>query len=70
MARTSFGVRRPQSCIIYTDPLGATETYEYDGLGNLISERTAQGQQTVYEYDALNRIEKVTYADTSTITIT
>jgi len=38
-----------------TDPLGATETYTYDGNGNLTSHTDRRGKVTVYQYDGLNR---------------
>lgn len=54
----------------YTDPLGKTETYNYDGVGNLTSKVDRKNQTTAYTYDALNRLETITYADSSTATIT
>ena len=54
----------------YTDPLGATETYGFDGMGNLTSKIDRENQTTSYTYDGLNRLKTVTYADGSSITIT
>jgi len=55
---------------IYTDPLGKTTTYNYDGVGNLISKLDRKGQLTQYAYDGINRLHVITYADSSTLTIT
>jgi RHS repeat-associated protein len=38
-----------------TDPLHATETYVYDGNGNLVRFTDRRGVVTVYQYDGLNR---------------
>jgi RHS repeat-associated protein len=54
----------------YTNPINATETYNYDGLGNLTSKIDRKSQQTQYVYDGLNRLHVVSYADGSTLTIT
>lgn len=48
-----------------TDPLAKAESYIYDLNGNLSVFRDRKLQATVYEYDALNRRNKATYADGS-----
>jgi YD repeat-containing protein len=55
---------------IYTDPLGKSATYNYDGMGNLISKLDRKGQLTQYAYDGINRLHVITYSDSSTLTIT
>jgi RHS repeat-associated protein len=55
---------------VYTDPVGATELYNYDGMGNLTSKVDRKNQTTGYQYDGLNRLHVITYADASTLTIT
>ena len=42
---------------------GEVTGYQYDGVGNLISQKDARNLTTTYTYDALNRITKATYAD-------
>ncbi|MEJ5359130.1 MAG: toxin TcdB middle/N-terminal domain-containing protein [Desulfobacterales bacterium] len=39
-----------------TDPDMGTWSYAYDGNGNLVSQTDARGRETVFEYDALNRL--------------
>jgi len=48
-----------------TDPLTKSESYTYDLNQNLILFRDRKLQATVYEYDALNRRTKATFADGS-----
>ncbi len=48
-----------------TDPLSKAESYIYDANGNLTVFRDRKLQATVFEYDALNRRTKATYADGS-----
>jgi RHS repeat-associated protein len=48
-----------------TDPLAKAESYVYDLNNNLTVFRDRRLQATVYEYDALNRRTKATYADGS-----
>ena len=43
-----------------TDANGHTSTYEYDSLGNLVSETDALGYQTVHEYSDSDCSDKVT----------
>jgi RHS repeat-associated protein len=38
-----------------TDPLAATETYGYDGNGNLTGHTDRRGETSVYQYDGINR---------------
>jgi YD repeat-containing protein len=55
------------------DPLQlptSTESYLYDGNGNLTQFTDRKAQATLYEYDALNRRTKATYQDGSTTTYT
>lgn len=54
----------------YTDPLGETETYDYDGMGNIVSKVDRKNQTTSYTYDALDRLKTITYADSSGVTVT
>jgi RHS repeat-associated protein len=55
---------------MYTDPLGNTETYHFDGVGNITSKVDRKGQTTSFVYDGLNRLQTIAYADGSSITIT
>ena len=43
-----------------TDPLGYTENYSYDPVGNRTSVIDANGNTTAYEYDELNRLTRIT----------
>jgi RHS repeat-associated protein len=54
----------------YSGPTGGTETYNYDGMGHLISKLDRKGQLTQYTYDAVDRLHVITYADNSTLTVT
>jgi len=42
-------------CLSRTDALGATESYVYDGNGNLVQSTDRRGKVTAYSYDGLNR---------------
>jgi RHS repeat-associated protein len=46
---------------------GQQVQYTYDGNGNLQTRRDATGKLTRYDYDALNRLVKVTAPDTGTV---
>jgi YD repeat-containing protein len=48
-----------------TDPLLKTESYQYDLAEKLIPFRDRKVPAMIYEYDALNRTTKATYADSS-----
>ncbi|MGE0471767.1 MAG: RHS repeat domain-containing protein [Nitrospira sp.] len=39
-----------------TDPLGRSESYAYDLVGNLKQFTDRKGQTTTFTYDALNRL--------------
>ena len=39
-----------------TDPLGGVRRFEYDPMGNLVTQVDENGVVTTYEYDALNRL--------------
>jgi RHS repeat-associated protein len=39
-----------------TDPSNNASTFDYDGVGRLVSKTNASGQTTTYTYDALNHI--------------
>ncbi len=45
---------------VTTDSIGDVETRGYDADGNLTSLKTADDRETVYEYDALDRLKKIT----------
>jgi RHS repeat-associated protein len=53
-----------------TDPLGRTESYTYDGNGNLLTVTDRTGQVTTRAYDALNRLSQVLDDDNATTTYT
>lgn len=40
---------------------GTTMSYQYDAVGNQTLRTDYTGRQTAYEYDALNRLKKITY---------
>jgi RHS repeat-associated protein len=44
-----------------TDPIGGVTQIGYDNNGNKASQTDANNNQTTYQYDALNRLTKVTY---------
>jgi YD repeat-containing protein len=49
-----------------TDPLGAIESYGYDGNGNLTGHTDRRGKTTVYQYDGINRRKFAGYGFTGT----
>jgi RHS repeat-associated protein len=53
-----------------TDPLSHVWSMTYDNAGNLATRTDANNKTTTYAHDALNRLTTVTYADTSTPTVT
>jgi RHS repeat-associated protein len=46
----------------YTAPLATTESYSYDGQGNVLSHTDPEGVTTTYTYDALYRVTGGTHA--------
>ncbi|MCL2153368.1 MAG: DUF6531 domain-containing protein [Oscillospiraceae bacterium] len=48
-------------------PLGQVVRYKYDGLGNVASKLDEDGLETLYEYNSVNRLSKIAYADGRTI---
>ncbi|NMG73118.1 hypothetical protein GO611_23885, partial [Azoarcus communis SWub3 = DSM 12120] len=40
----------------YTDPLGATTAYTYDGAGRPLSRRDGAGRTLAYDYDGAGRL--------------
>lgn len=53
----------------YTDPLGQAETYRYEDFLNLTKHTDRKGQITQYSYDPLNRLDTITFHDSSTIRV-
>jgi RHS repeat-associated protein len=53
-----------------TDPLDQVTAYEYDANGNRTAEVDARGRRTASEYDAANRVSKVTRPDGTTVRYT
>jgi RHS repeat-associated protein len=53
----------------YTDPLNRTETYLREDFLNLTKHTDRKGQDTLYAYDALNRLQTITYDDGSTVSV-
>jgi len=43
-----------------TDPLGKSETFQYDGNGNLTQHTDRKNQATTFSYDGLNRLTGTT----------
>ena len=56
-----YGSTSTQPASISTD--GVTYSYSYDESGNVIAVRKNNVLQESYEYDALNQLKKVTFAD-------
>ncbi len=56
------GQSRP---IAQTNALGNGKSWTYDAAGNLISRRDAEGAETEYIYDRMNRINRIEYPDNS-----
>lgn len=52
--------------VTYPSPL-RTEAYAWDKVGRLISKTDGKGQTTRIRYDNLDRIERITYSDGSTV---
>jgi len=48
-----------------TNALGNGKSWTYDAAGNLISRRDAEGAETEYIYDRMNRINRIEYPDNS-----
>jgi RHS repeat-associated protein len=53
-----------------TDPLSHVWSLTYDAAGNIATRTDANNKATTFGYDALNRLTTVTYADSSTATVT
>lgn len=51
------------------DPLTNSWSTTYDAAGNVATRTDANGKTTTYAYDALNRLTSITYADTSTASV-
>jgi RHS repeat-associated protein len=49
---------------------GTANQTSFDGAGNVLSRTDAKNQTTIYQYDALNRLAKLTRADGSIVTYT
>lgn len=49
---------------------GATTQPQIDDAGNVLQRKDAKGQSTGYQYDALNRLAKITRSDSSTVVFT
>jgi RHS repeat-associated protein len=57
MEETGYQATTPfPSAYKYTQPLATTESYSYDGQGNVLSHTDQAGVTTTYTYDALYRV--------------
>jgi RHS repeat-associated protein len=52
---TGFGYDRFDRLATMTYPLGSTETFTYDGNGNVLTRKTRAGDTIAFAYDGLNR---------------
>ncbi len=52
------------------NPLGGVSRYAYDASGNMISRIDEDGHETLYAYNLVNMLSKVTYSDGKTVELT
>ena len=50
-----------QRLLSSTQPESGTTSYQYDADSNLTWRKDARGEQTCYQYDSLNRVQKKVY---------
>lgn len=71
---TQFGYDARNRKTSRTDALTHPESWAWDGMGNLLTHTDRKGQLTQYAqvvpYDALDRLQRVDYADGSNVTLT
>jgi YD repeat-containing protein len=70
MGRLVTAFNPESGTICYGTKAGSTCTPNYDANGNLLRRVDANGQQTTYTYDALNRLHTKTYSDGVTPAVT
>ena len=56
----------PSRTTAVTDPLARTTSYQYDGVGNLVTVTNPAHQLTTDTYDAANQLVSVSYSDGTT----
>jgi RHS repeat-associated protein len=61
--RTRFAYDAASRLLTTTDPLGGSSANAYDAVGNVTSERDANGHTTAFTYDGAGRILTVTAPD-------
>jgi RHS repeat-associated protein len=67
---TTFAYDLAQRLTSTTAPLSHVWSLTYDPAGNIATTTDANNKITTFGYDALNRLSTVTYADSSTATVT
>jgi YD repeat-containing protein len=61
MVTRQLRIHRLQRLLASTQPESGTTSYQYDAAGNLTYRSDARGEETCYQYDALNRLQKKVY---------
>jgi YD repeat-containing protein len=67
---TRYGYNALGQGTLRTDPLGRSESFVFDAVGNELQHTDRKGQITTSAYDVLDRLRKITYADGSSIVLT
>ena len=64
---TTYERNKKGEVVTVTSPLGDVIKYAYDGVGNVIYKRDEDGFETLYEYNLVNKLSKISYADGKTV---
>jgi len=64
---TTYERNKKGEVVAVTSPLGDIVKFNYDKVGNVISKLDEDGYETLYEYNLVNKLEKVSYADGKTV---
>jgi YD repeat-containing protein len=64
---TTYERNKKGEVIAVTSPLGDVVKYGYDKTGNVISKLDEEQLETLYDYNIVGKLTKVSYADGKTV---